>query len=76
MLEIVKAVFFVTVAVTLGIAILAYASLFFFYPLLKTVQGGFRLAGARAREEKGLVGAELGLTLADGGERVQEKERK
>lgn len=80
MLEVLKTTAFVTIGVTLGLVILAYVLYIVFYPLLKTVEGGLQLLGVYSKkeaavEETGLVPQfELGLTLADGGEKVQDEE--
>jgi len=75
MLEVVKTAFFVTVGVTLGLAILSYGLYLVFYPLAKTGEGGVRLLGAKAAKREAeptmATNLELGLTLADGGEKVE-----
>lgn len=59
--------------VGIGVVVLGVVGLVVVYPLLKTLEGWFEVAKAWALRREGPVGVELGLTLADGGEKAEER---
>jgi len=82
MLEIMGTIFVITVGVAMGAVILAYALYITLFPLVKTVGGGLEVIRAY-REKRAPVAegakeliphAELGFTLADGGEEIKKEE--
>jgi hypothetical protein len=81
MLEIIATIFMVSVGVTFGLVILAYAIYLTFYPFAKTVGGGLQVlkhygeqrARAFEREYALIPDARLGFTMADGGSRIKKK---
>jgi len=81
MLEIIATIFLVSVGVTFGLVILAYAIYITFYPFARTVGGGLQVlkhfGEQRARSlQRDFVlapDARLGLTMADGGDRIKKK---
>jgi len=81
MLEIIATIFMVSVGVTFGLVILAYAIYLTFYPLTRTVGGGLQVlkhygeqrARALEREYALTPDARLGFTMADGGIRIKKK---
>ena len=81
MLEIIATIFMVSVGVTFGLVILAYAIYLTFYPFAKTVGGGLQVLKhygeqrARALEHEYALfpDARLGFTMADGGSRIKKK---
>jgi hypothetical protein len=81
MLEIIATIFMVSVGVTFGLVILAYAIYLTFYPLTRTVGGGLQVLKhfgeqrARAQERDYILipDARLGFTMADGGNRIKKK---
>lgn len=65
----------------IGLAVIAFAIYITFFPLVKTIGGGlFAIKHARAKqkdlaaETPFIVDAKLGLTMADGGEKLEEKD--
>jgi hypothetical protein len=81
MLEIIATIFMVSVGVTFGVVILAYAIYITFYPFARTVGGGLQVlkhlgelrARALQRDYVLASDARLGLTMADGGNRIKKK---
>ena len=81
MLEIIATIFMVSVGVTFGLVILAYAIYLTFYPLTRTVGGGLQVLKqfgeqrARSQERDYILipDARLGFTMADGGNRIKKK---
>jgi len=81
MLEIIATIFMVSVGVTFGLVILAYAIYLTFYPLTRTVGGGLQVlkhfgeqrARALERDYALIPDARLGFTMADGGDRIKKK---
>lgn len=82
MLENITTIGLVSVGVMLGLFIVAYAVYITFYPLFRTIGGGLQVLKSygeqrvRALEEAYALipDAQLGFTMADGGDRVEEKE--
>lgn len=58
--------------VGIGAVVLGVIGLIVVYPLFKTLEGWFEVVKAWALRREGPVGVELGLTLADGGEKAEE----
>jgi hypothetical protein len=83
MLGTITAILLVSVGVVLGIAILAYAIYITFYPFARTIGGGLQVlkhygeqrAKAFQRDYVLAPDARLGLTMADGGDRIKKKKR-
>ena len=83
MIELIATIFMVSVGVTFGLVILAYAIYITFYPFAKTVGGGLQVlkhygeqrvrVKARQRDSVWAPDARLGLTMADGGDRIKKK---
>jgi hypothetical protein len=74
----------IVLGVVLGLAILAYAFFIIFFPLVRTVGGGWQLMRMYGWKREKAIGkkesvyplthdVELGLTMADGGEKHEEK---
>jgi hypothetical protein len=85
MLGTISTIFMISLGAVLGLVILAYAAYITFFPLLKTVGGGLHVLKEfgehrvkAAEEDYTLIqDANLGLTMADGGDRIEkEKARK
>ncbi len=84
MLKIIDTIFFVTVLGVFGLVILTYAFYITFFPLIKTIGGGLETLRVYsegkaqvAEEETHLIpDVELGLTMADGGEKKKEESGK
>jgi hypothetical protein len=84
MLETIATIVLVSVGVALGITILAYAIYITVYPLVRTISGGLQVlkhygeqrATAGQRDYFLAPDARLGLTMADGGDRIKKKSRK
>jgi hypothetical protein len=84
MLGTITIILLVSVGVVLGIAILAYAIYITFYPFARTVGGGLQVlkhygeqrAKALQRDYVLVPDARLGLTMADGGDRIKKRSRK
>jgi hypothetical protein len=81
MLETIATIVLVSVGVVLGITILAYAIYITVYPLVRTIGGGLQVlkhygeqrATAVKRDFILAPDARLGLTMADGGDRIKKK---
>jgi hypothetical protein len=81
MLGTIGTILLVSVGVILGIAILSYAIYITFYPFARTVGGGLQVlkhygekrAKALQRDYVLVPDARLGLTMADGGDRIKKK---
>ncbi len=83
MLETIVTIIMVGVGVVLGLVILAYATYITFFPLVRTLGGGVQVLKAYGHGQKkvkatkegyGLIpDAQLGLTMADGGDEVKEQ---
>lgn len=83
MLETIATIFMVSVGVTFGLVILAYAIYITFYPFVRTVGGGLQVlkhygeqrvrAKAHQRDYALAPDPRLGLTMADGGDRIKKK---
>jgi len=86
MLELIATICMVSVGVIFGLVIVAYAIYTTFYPLARTVGGGLQVLkhyGEQRVREKALQrdyalnpDARLGLTMADGGDRMKKKKKK
>lgn len=84
MLETIATILLVSVGVVLGIAILSYAIYITVYPLARSISGGLHVlkhygeqrAKASQRDYILAPDARLGLTMADGGDRIKKKSRK
>ena len=84
MLGTITIILLVTVGVVLGIAILAYAIYITFYPFARTIGGGLQVLKhygeqrAKALQHDYILvpDARLGLTMADGGDRIKKRSRK
>ena len=81
MLETIATIVLVSVGVVLGITILAYAIYITVYPLVRSISGGLQVlkhygeqrATAGQRDYILAPDARLGLTMADGGDRIKKK---
>jgi hypothetical protein len=81
MLETITIIALVSVGVVLGIIILAYAIYITVYPFARTISGGLQVlkhygeqrAKASQRDYIMVPDAQLGLTMADGGDRIKKK---
>jgi len=81
MLEIITTIVLVSVGVVLGVTILAYAIYITVYPFARTVSGGLQVlkhygeqrAKVAQRDYFLAPDARLGLTMADGGDRIKKK---
>ncbi|OGP54998.1 MAG: hypothetical protein A2Y65_11220 [Deltaproteobacteria bacterium RBG_13_52_11] len=81
MLGTITTILLVSAGIVLGIAIMAYAIYITFYPFSRTVGGGLQVMKhygkqrAKAlRHDYALVhDAQLGYTMADGGDRIKKK---
>jgi len=83
MLELIATIFMVSVGVMFGLVILAYAIYITFYPFVRTVGGGLQVlkhygeqrvrVKARQRDYALAPDLRLGLTMADGGDRIKKK---
>jgi hypothetical protein len=81
MLEIITSFFVVGVGVVLGLVILAYAAYITLFPLIRTIGGGMQALKAYGEQRLGIAeeqyallnDAQVGLTMADGGDRIDEE---
>jgi hypothetical protein len=81
MLGIIATIFMVSVGVIFALVILAYAIYITFYPFARTVGGGLQVlknygeqrAKASQRDYVLVPDARLGLTMADGGDRIKKQ---
>lgn len=79
--EIITTILVVSVGVVFGIVILTYAVYITFFPLFRTIGGGLQVLkhyGEQREEvaERGyalIPDAQLGITMADGGDRIKKK---
>ena len=84
MLEAITTIVLVSLGVVLGITILAYAIYITVYPFARTIGGGLQVLKhygeqrAKATERDYILApdAQLGFTMADGGDRIKKKSRK
>jgi hypothetical protein len=84
MLETITTIVLVSLGVVLGITILAYAIYITVYPFARTISGGLQVlkhygeqrAKATQRDYILAPDAQLGFTMADGGDRIKKKSRK
>ena len=84
MLETITTIVLVSLGVVLGITILAYAIYITVYPFARTIGGGLQVLKhygeqrAKATERDYILApdAQLGFTMADGGDRIKKKSRK
>jgi hypothetical protein len=84
MLGTITTIILVSVGVILGIAILAYAIYITVFPFARTISGGLQVlkhygeqrAKAGQRDYILAPDVRLGLTMADGGDRIKKKSRK
>ena len=84
MLATIATIVLVSVGVVLGIVILAYAIYITFYPFARTIGGGLQVLKHYGEQrikdvQRGYIltpHARLGLTMADGGDRIKKKSRK
>jgi hypothetical protein len=66
-----------------GLIVLAYALYITFFPLSKTIRGGLQMLKERGEQQlktaddtyDSIPNAQLGLTMADGGDHVEEKKK-
>jgi hypothetical protein len=81
MLGTITTILLVSIGVVLGIVILAYAIYITFYPFARTIGGGLQVlkhygeqrAKALQHDYVLVPDARLGLTMADGGDRIKKK---
>ena len=84
MLETIITIVLVSLGVVLGITILAYAIYITVYPFARTIGGGLQVLKhygeqrAKATERDYILApdAQLGFTMADGGDQIKKKSRK
>jgi hypothetical protein len=84
MLATITTIVLVGVGVVLGIVIFAYAIYITFYPFARTISGGLQVLKHYGEQRIKAVqhtyvlapNARLGLTMADGGDRIKKKSRK
>jgi hypothetical protein len=84
MLEAITTIVLVSLGVVLGITILAYAIYITVYPFARTIGGGLQVLKhygeqrAKATERDYILApdAQLGFTMADGGDQIKKKSRK
>jgi hypothetical protein len=84
MLETITTIVLVSLGVVLGITILAYAIYITVYPFARTIGGGLQVLKhygeqrAKATERDYILApdAQLGFTMADGGDQIKKKSRK
>ncbi|MBW2038827.1 MAG: hypothetical protein JRI46_04410 [Deltaproteobacteria bacterium] len=84
MLGTIATIFMVGVGAVLGLVILAYAVYITFFSLARTIGGGLQVlkhygeqrVRAAERAYALIPDAQLGLTMADGGDRIEDKEEK
>jgi hypothetical protein len=84
MLETITTIVLVSLGVVLGITILAYAIYITVYPFARTIGGGLQVlkhygeqrAKATERDYVLAPDAQLGFTMADGGDRIKKKSHK
>ena len=84
MLEAITTIVLVSLGVVLGITILAYAIYITVYPFARTIGGGLQVlkhygeqrAKATERDYVLAPDAQLGFTMADGGDRIKKKSHK
>lgn len=74
MLETITAIFLVTVGVVFGLVVLSYPLYFTYLLIAKTIGGGVSLVrGYRLRMASLTPNVQVGLTMADGGDRIKKK---
>ncbi len=81
MLGTIATIFMVSVGVVFGLVILAYAVYITFFPLARTIGGGLQVlkeygeqrASATEKDYTLVPDAQLGLTMADGGDQIEKK---
>jgi len=81
MLETITTIFVVGVGIVLGLVILAYATYITLFPLVRTIGGGMQALKVYGEQRLGVTGeqyalindAQVGLTMADGGDRIDEE---
>ena len=84
MLGTITTIFMVSVGVIFALVILAYAIYITFFPLARTVGGGLQVLKhygkqrAKALQHDYVLAPDtrLGLTMADGGDRIKKKKKK
>ena len=74
MLETITTIFFVTVGVVFGLVVLSYPLYFTYLLIAKAIGGSVSLArGYRVRLASLTHDVQVGLTMADGGDRIKKK---